>query len=57
VRRVISPECNAPADGELPMTYLFKTKDGGQGVIQFTQIDRGPERPRLTVKWKTAKQM
>lgn len=50
----VDPEWDnrADADGGMPVTYLFKTKDGGQGIIQFVEIHRGPDRPRLTVRWK-----
>lgn len=42
------------AAGELPVTYLFKTKDGGMGIVQYVAMEK-KENPELKVKLKIVK--
>jgi hypothetical protein len=37
-------------DGELPSTYLFKTREGGRGILQITGFTENP--PALKIRYK-----
>lgn len=43
-----------PAAGELPVTYLYKTKDGGMGIVQYVAMAK-KDSPALKVKLKIVK--
>jgi hypothetical protein len=37
-------------DGELPSTYLFKTREGGRGILQITGFTENP--PAVKIRYK-----
>jgi RNA polymerase sigma-70 factor (ECF subfamily) len=41
-----------PVEGELPVTYAFKTKDEGFGLIQFLKVNEDPQKLGLSVRLK-----
>ena len=38
------------AQGELPVTYFFKTREGGIGVLQITGFNENPKGVRIRYK-------